>query len=100
VNLGIRDAMALAQEISDAKRFREDHGSMDVLSRMRRNRMPDVLAVMGGMEGFHHLFTSDFPGVAFLRDAGMRIVGNAGAVKHLLMHRATGLSLNLPKQIS
>ncbi len=100
VNLGIRDAMALAQEISDAKRFREDYGSIDVLSRMRRNRMPDVLAVMGGMEGFHHLFTSDFPGVAFLRDAGMRVVGNAGALKHLLMRRATGLSLNLPKQIS
>jgi len=38
--------------------------------------------------------------VAALRDAGMRIVGNAGALKHLLMRRATGLSLNLPKQIS
>jgi len=100
VNLGIRDAMSLAQEISDAKRFREDHGSMDVLSRMRKKRMPDVLAVMGGMEGFHHLFTSEMPGIPFLRDAGMRIVGNAGALKHLLMRRATGLSLPLPKQIS
>jgi len=100
VNLGIRDAMALAQEISDARRFREDYGSMDVLSRMRRKRMPDVLAVMGGMEGFHHLFTSDLTGVALLRDAGMRLVGNAGALKHLLMRRATGLSLPLPKQIS
>ncbi|MDQ6966719.1 MAG: UbiH/UbiF/VisC/COQ6 family ubiquinone biosynthesis hydroxylase, partial [Mariprofundaceae bacterium] len=100
VNLGIRDAMSLAQEISDARRFREDHGSMDVLARMRSNRVPDVLAVMGAMEGFHHLFTSDMPGAGLLRGAGMRIVGNAGAVKHLLMRRATGLSLPLPKQIS
>jgi len=100
VNLGIRDAMALAQEISDARRFREDYGSMDVLSRLRKGRMPDVLAVMGAMEGFHHLFTSGMPGVALLRDAGMRMVGNAGALKHLLMRRATGLSLPLPKHIS
>jgi len=100
VNLGIRDAMALAQEVSDARRFREDYGSVDVLSRMRNARMPDVLAVMGAMEGFHHLFTSEMPGVALLRDAGMRIAGNAGALKHLLMRRATGLSLPLPKQIS
>lgn len=100
VNLGIRDAMALAQELSDARRFREDHGSMHVLARMRGNRIPDVLAVMGAMEGFHHLFTSDLPGVAWLRDAGMRAVGNAGAIKQLLMRRATGLSLPLPRQIS
>lgn len=100
VNLGLRDAMALAQEISDARRFREDHGSMDVLSRMRGNRIPDVLAVMSAMEGFHHLFTSEMPGVPWLRDAGMRAVGNAGTIKQLLMRRATGLSLPLPKQIS
>lgn len=100
VNLGLRDAMSLAQEISDARRFREDHGSMEVLGRMRNNRIPDVLAVMGAMEGFHHLFTSRMPGIPLLRDAGMRMVGNAGAFKHLLMRRATGLSLPLPKQIS
>jgi len=100
VNLGLRDAMSLAQELSDARRFREDHGSMDVLGRMRGNRMPDVLAVMGAMEGFHHLFTSSTPGVPWLRDAGMRAVGNAGLLKQMLMRRATGLSLPLPKQIS
>ncbi len=100
VNLGIRDVMALAQEISDAVRFREDYGSMDVLSRMPRKRIPDVLAVMGAMEGFHHLYTSDLSGIAWLRDAGMRAVGNAGTLKHMLMRRAMGLSLSLPKQIS
>ncbi len=100
VNLGIRDAMVLAQELADARRFKEDIGSLDVLSRMRRNRMPDILAVMGGMESFHHLFTSDFPGAALLRDAGMRMMGNAGALKSLLMRHSTGLSLPLPKQIS
>ena len=57
VNLGLRDAMVLAQEISDAKRFDEDWGQMDVLERYMKQRMPDVLSVMGSMEGLHQIFT-------------------------------------------
>jgi len=100
VNLGIRDAMVLAQEIADARRFEEDYGSLDVLNRLIRNRMPDILAVMGGMEALHYLFTHDIPGLALLRDAGMRAVGNACSVKQMLMRRAMGLTLPIPKQIS
>ncbi len=99
VNLGIRDAMVLAQEIADAHRFREDYGSMDILGRFMRARMPDVLSVMAGMEGFHHLFTNHVPGLALLRDAGMLAVSNAGSLKHMLMRRAMGLTLPVPKQI-
>ncbi len=100
VNLGIRDAMVLAQEITDARYFEEDYGSLDVLNRFMRNRMPDILAVMGGMEAFNYLFTCDVPGLALLRDAGMRVVGNSGPVKRMLMRRAMGLTLPVPKQIS
>ena len=100
VNLGIRDAMVLAQEIADARRFKEDYGSLDVLNRFMHSRMPDILGVMGGMEVFHYLFTHDIPGLALLRDAGMRVVGNSGSVKRMLMRRAMGLTLPVPKQIS
>jgi len=100
VNLGIRDAMVLAQEITDARRFREDYGNLDVLNRFMHNRMPDILGVMGGMEVFHCLFTHDVPGLPLLRDAGMRFVGNSGPVKRMLMRRAMGLTLPVPKQIS
>lgn len=100
VNLGIRDAMVLAQEIADARRFEEDYGSLDVLNRFMHSRMPDILTVMGGMELFHYLFMHDIPGLALLRDAGMRVVGNSGPVKRMLMHRAMGLTLPVPKQIS
>jgi hypothetical protein len=34
-----------------------------------------------------------------LRGLGMKAVGNAGAIKSLLMKNATGLSLPVPKQI-
>jgi len=99
VNLGLRDAMVLAQEIVDARRFDEDWGGMDVLSRYMKQRLPDVLAVMGAMEGFHRLFTGRLPGLAWLRGSGMRLFGNAGAIKQLLMRNSTGLSLPVPKQI-
>jgi len=100
VNLGIRDAMVLAQEIADARRFREDYGNLDVLNRFMCNRMPDILAVMGSMEAFHSLFTHEVPGLSLLRDAGMRVVGNSGPVKRMLMRRAMGLTLPIPKRIS
>ncbi|TLS67360.1 FAD-dependent oxidoreductase [Mariprofundus erugo] len=100
VNLGLRDAMVLAQEIVDARRFDEDWGDMSVLSRYRNQRLPDVLSVMGSMEVFHQLFTRDFPGLRELRGLGMRLVGNSGPVKKLLMQNSTGLNLPVPKQIS
>ena len=100
VNLGLRDAMVLAQEISDAHRFDEDWGDMSVLDRYMKLRMPDVLSVMGSMEGFHQLFTGTLPGLKELRGVGMRMFGNSGAIKQLLMRNSTGLSLPVPKQIS
>jgi len=100
VNLGLRDAMVLAQEIADAKRFDEDWGQLDVLDRYMKQRMPDVLAVMASMEGLHQIFTAPIPGLKAMRGLGMRLAGNAGAIKHLLMRNSTGLSLPVPKQIS
>ncbi|MDQ7000186.1 MAG: UbiH/UbiF/VisC/COQ6 family ubiquinone biosynthesis hydroxylase [Mariprofundus sp.] len=100
VNLGLRDAMVLAQEIADAKRFDEDWGELSVLDRYMKQRLPDVLSIMGSMEGFHQIFTHTFPGLKEIRDMGMRLMGNSGAIKQLLMRNSTGLSLPVPKQIS
>ncbi len=100
VNLGLRDAMVLAQELSDARRFREDIGSMDVLERYMKLRLPDVLSVMGSMEGFHLLFANDYPWLPPLRALGMRVVGNSGPLKRFLMRSGMGLNQPVPKQIS
>ncbi|MDT8375981.1 MAG: UbiH/UbiF/VisC/COQ6 family ubiquinone biosynthesis hydroxylase [Mariprofundaceae bacterium] len=100
VNLGLRDAMVLAQEITDAKRFREDWGEPEVLERYMKQRLPDILTILGAMEGFHQLFTHNWPGLPELRGLGMRLVGNSGPIKHILMRNATGLSLPVPGQIS
>jgi len=100
VNLGLRDAMVLAQEIVDARRFKEDWGDLDVLNRYMKQRLPDVLSILASMGLFHELFTHNWPGLPELRGLGMRLVGNSGSIKQLLMKNSTGLNLPVPKQIS
>ncbi len=100
VNLGLRDAMVLAQEIVDARRFGEDWGELDVLNRYMKQRLPDILSIMASMEGLHRIFTTQWPGLAAFRGFGMRAVGNSGLIKRVLMQNSTGLSLPVPKQIS
>jgi 2-polyprenylphenol 6-hydroxylase len=99
VNLGLRDAMVLAQEIVDAKRFREDWGGLPVLDRYLKARLPDLLSVMGSMETLHQLFTRQMPLLPDLRGLGMRLVGNSGPCKRLLMRNSTGLAMPLPRRI-
>ncbi len=100
VNLGLRDAMVLAQEVVDARRFKEDWGDPAVLNRYMKQRLPDVLSILGSMGLFHELFTHDWPGLSQIRGIGMRLVGNSGPIKQLLMQNSTGLNLPVPKQIS
>ncbi|MDQ6961613.1 MAG: UbiH/UbiF/VisC/COQ6 family ubiquinone biosynthesis hydroxylase [Mariprofundaceae bacterium] len=99
VNLGIRDAIVLAQEVAMAIRYQEDPGSMDVLALYRKNRVPDVLSVMASMEAFHHVFTSKYAVVGKLRRAGMLMFSNSGALKKSLMRTAMGLNLAVPANV-
>jgi 2-polyprenyl-6-methoxyphenol hydroxylase-like FAD-dependent oxidoreductase len=92
--------MVLAQEIVDAKRFKEDWGELDVLNRYMQQRLPDILTLLGSMEGFHQLFTHNCPGLPELRGLGMRVIGNSGPIKQILMQNSTGLNLPIPKKIS
>ncbi len=99
VNLGLRDAMVLAQEIVDARKFDEDWGDISVLNRYMKQRMPDVLMTMGSMEILHRTFIAQLPAWIKIRGLGMKAVGNAGIVKQLLMKNSTGLNLPVPHSI-
>jgi len=99
VNLGLRDAMVLAQEIVDARKFGEDWGDIDVLSRYMKQRMPDVLMTMASMEVLHRTFKVQLPAWIKLRGLGMKVLGNAGIVKQLLMKSSTGINLPVPHTI-
>jgi ubiquinone biosynthesis UbiH/UbiF/VisC/COQ6 family hydroxylase len=99
VNLGLRDAMVLAQEIIDASKFEEDWGDMDVLTRYMKQRMPDVLLTMASMEALHRMFGIEFEAWMKLRGIGMKALGNAGIIKRLLMKNSTGINLPVPHSI-
>jgi len=99
VNLGLRDAMVLAQEIVQARKFEEGWGDMDVLSRYMKQRMPDVLMTMASMEALHQSFKSELPAWIKLRGLGMKALGNAGIIKQLLMKNSTGINLPVPHTI-
>jgi len=94
------EILVLAQEIVDARRFDEDWGELPVLNRYMKQRLPDVLSIMASMESFHQIFTSTIPGMKEVRGLGMRVMGNSGGIKQLLMRNSTGISLPVPKQIS
>jgi len=99
VNLGLRDAMVLAQEIVDARKFAEDWGGIDILSRYMKKRMPDVLMTMASMEALHRTFQVQLPAWIKLRGLGMKVLGNAGVVKQLLMKNSTGINMPVPHTI-
>jgi 2-polyprenylphenol 6-hydroxylase len=70
-----------------------------VLDRYLKARLPDLLSVMGSMEALHQLFTRQMPLLPDIRGLGMRLVGNSGPCKRLLMRNSTGLALPLPRRI-
>lgn len=91
VNLGLRDAAALAQEIVEAARLGLDPGGDDALRGYQRARRPDTLAMVAGMDALNRLFSNDVAPVRFLRDLGLGLVDRAPRLKELFVRRATGI---------
>lgn len=91
VNLGLRDAAALAEEIVEAARLGLDPGGGEVLRGYERARRPDTLAMVAGMDALNRLFSNDLAPLRFLRDLGLGLVDRAPRLKDLFVRRATGI---------
>ena len=61
LNLGLKDAAALAEVLAEAMRLGEDIGSAVVLERYARWRRLDNIAVSLACDGFNRLFSNDNP---------------------------------------
>ena len=88
LNLGLADASSLASAIS--ARGPEDIGGSAVLARYRRSRAEEIMAMQLTTDGLHHLFQSSAPGVAWLRNAGLRLTQRLSPLKRLLVKHAAG----------
>jgi 2-octaprenylphenol hydroxylase len=87
VNLGIKDAVELAQQLSSA----QDLGSLKTLRRYERDRRGDNVLTMRAMEAFRLLFGHSATPVKTLRNIGMKIFNQAPIVKNEVIKRAMGL---------
>ena len=96
VNLGLLDAAALAEVITDAVRKERDIGDLGVLRRYERWRKGDNMAMIIALDGFKRLFSNDIAPLPMMRNAGLRAVDRFTPLKHAFVRRAMGLSGDLP----
>ncbi|MEJ2531217.1 MAG: UbiH/UbiF/VisC/COQ6 family ubiquinone biosynthesis hydroxylase [Halioglobus sp.] len=92
INLGLQDVAVLAEEILGGQQRGTAPGQLELLRRYQRRRKGENLLMMTAMEGFKRLFEQQSPPLRWLRNAGMRGVGQLGPLKQQLIRRAMGLA--------
>lgn len=97
LNLGLRDAAALAEVLAEAARRGEDIGDIAVLRRYQQWRRFDSAALAFSMDALNRLFSNDAAPVRALRDLGLGLVNRAPGLKRMFMRAASGLGGEPPK---
>jgi 2-octaprenyl-6-methoxyphenol hydroxylase len=97
LNLGLKDAAALAEVLTDAIRLGEDIGSLVVLERYAAWRRFDNVMLAAATDVFVRLFSNDNPLVRLARGAGMAVVNLIGPARKFFMQEAGGAIGDLPK---
>jgi 2-octaprenyl-6-methoxyphenol hydroxylase len=97
LNLGLRDAAALADVVIDAARHGRDIGSLDVLKAYERWRRFDSTATGFTMDAFNRLFSNDIAPLRLARDLGIGVVDRIGPLRRFFMREAGGDTGKLPR---
>jgi len=97
LNLGLRDAAALAECITDATRLGLDPGGPDVLSRYQRWRRFDTVAMGITTDALNRLFSNRSDVLRLVRDIGLGMVDRLPRLKDSFIHQAAGLAGEVPK---
>ena len=97
LNLGLRDAAALAEVIADAAGLGRDIGALDVLQGYQRWRRFDNATAGLTMDGLNRLFANDIAPLRAIRDLGLGLVDQIGPLRRFLMREAGGDTGKLPK---
>lgn len=84
VNLGLRDAQVLGEEIGRACRRGIPLSDSSILKRYERRRQGHNMAAMVTMEAFKRLFAAEAPALRWLRNAGMSLVNEQAWLKKRL----------------
>jgi 2-octaprenyl-6-methoxyphenol hydroxylase len=97
LNLGLKDAAALAELAIEAMRLGLDPGTADVLERYQRWRRMDTTLMALVTDGMNRLFSNDVAPVRALRDLGLGVVDRLPMVKSAMIRQAAGLGGNAPR---
>ncbi len=97
LNLGLKDAAALAETLADSARLGLDIGSLDVLKRYERWRRFDSVSLAASTDALNRLFSNDIAPLRILRDVGMGLVDQIGPARRFFMRHAGGDVGKLPR---
>ncbi len=97
LNMGIKDAAALAEVIVDAVRLGIDPGQADVLERYQRWRRFDTVAMGIATNSLNMLFSNHSTLLRTVRDIGLGLVDRIPPLKSAFIRQAAGLSGEVPR---
>jgi 2-octaprenyl-6-methoxyphenol hydroxylase len=97
LNLGLKDAAALAEIVLDAARLGLDFGQLDLLQRYERWRRFDSFTLAAATDALTRLFSNDIAPIRAIRDLGMGIVDRIGPARRFFMRHAGGDIGKLPR---
>ena len=98
LNLGLRDAAALAEGLTEALGLGLDPATPGLLEAYERARRFDAVLMAGATDGLNRLFSNDRLPARLLRDLGMGRVDRLPALKHLFVRDAAGLAGTPPER--
>jgi 2-octaprenyl-6-methoxyphenol hydroxylase len=100
LNLGLRDAAALAEVIVDARRLGLDFGSADQLARYEKWRRLDAVALIAVTDGLNRLFSNDVAPIRVGRDLGLALVNLLPPLKKMFVRHARGTAGKIPRMLA
>jgi len=97
LNLGFKDAAALAEVVVEADRLGRDIGSLDVLEDYQSWRRFDTVQMGVTTDVLNRLFSNDLAPVRAIRDIGLGLVDRMPSLKAFFIKQAAGLSGATPR---
>lgn len=97
LNLGFKDAAALAQTIVEADRLGQDFGTLDVLERYQMWRRFDTVQMGVVTDVLNRLFSNDNGFLRAARSFGLGVVDRMPAMKKYFINQASGENSAAPK---
>ncbi|MEQ1952936.1 ubiquinone biosynthesis hydroxylase [Mesorhizobium sp. CN2-181] len=97
LNLGFKDAAALAETVVEADRLGQDFGALDVLERYQQWRRFDTVQMGITTDVLNRLFSNDFAPLRAVRDVGLGLVDRMPRLKDYFIRQASGLTGGTPR---